>query len=250
LDFVSIMANCSIREAALMIHDWLVPPTVSSTTTNRREVKAIASSEANTSAHIVKPNKPLMFTLKGIDHAHPYLRHRGITEETVRAFGVGFFRGRGSMSGRIVIPIHNYRGELVAYAGRSIDATGPKYKLPAGFAKSVELFNLHRVLALPVESRGSVVVCEGFFDCMKVYQAGFPVVGLMGSSLSDAQEVVLRHFGRVILLLDADKAGREAAETIASRLVHSRLVRVIDLPCGRQPDQLSSDEIAAILGFL
>ena len=50
------------------------------------------------------------------------------------------------MSGRVVIPIHNERGELVAYAGRSIDGSEPKYKLPAGFHKSLELFNLHRAI--------------------------------------------------------------------------------------------------------
>jgi DNA primase len=54
---------------------------------------------------------------------HPYLRSRGIKEETAREFGVGFFSGKGSMSGRVVIPISNERGELVAYAGRSIDNT-------------------------------------------------------------------------------------------------------------------------------
>ena len=49
------------------------------------------------------------------------------------------------MHDRIVIPIHNREGELVAYAGRSIDGSEPRYKFPAGFHKSLELFNLHRV---------------------------------------------------------------------------------------------------------
>jgi DNA primase len=90
------------------------------------------------------------------------------------------------MSGRIVIPIHNAEGELVAYSGRALDeATEPRYKLPAGFNKSLELFNLHRALA---HSTVMVIVVEGFFDAMKVHQAGFPaVVALMGSSLSDVQ---------------------------------------------------------------
>ena len=74
------------------------------------------------------------------------------------------------MHDRIVIPIHNPEGELVAYAGRSIDGSEPRYKFPAGFHKSLELFNLHRV-----RGEVSVVLVEGFFDCMKVTQAGFPV---------------------------------------------------------------------------
>ena len=90
------------------------------------------------------------------------------------------------MHDRIVIPIHNSEGELVAYAGRSIDGSEPRYKFPAGFHKSLELFNLHRV-----KGEVSVVLVEGFFDCMKVTQAGFPCVALMGSTMSKAQEELL-----------------------------------------------------------
>src|SRR6202020_544957 len=142
-------------------------------------------------------NKPLNFQLRSIEHTHPYLAARGITKETAEQFGVGFFSGKGSMSGRIVFPIHNEQGELVAYAGRAIDDSEPRYKLPAGFHKSVELFNLHRAIG-ESGTTGHVVVVEGFFDGMKVSQAGLPCVGLMGSSLSEAQEVLLaRHFKNV-----------------------------------------------------
>src|ERR1019366_7157892 len=102
----------------------------------------------------------------------------GITDDTARAFGVGIFSGKGTMHGRCVVPIHNPKGELVAYAGRAIDGTEPKYKFPVGFHKSVELYNLNRI------SKGecAVVVVEVFFDCMTVSQAGYPCVALMGCS--------------------------------------------------------------------
>src|SRR5260221_14612843 len=91
-------------------------------------------------------NKPLGFELKNLNRAHPYLTERGIGPETVSVFRLGFC-SHGSMAERIVIPIHNPAGELVAYAGRwpgnPPDAVS-KYKLPAGFGKSLELFNLHR----------------------------------------------------------------------------------------------------------
>src|SRR6266545_2097618 len=105
------------------------------------------------------------------------------------------------MSGRCVIPIHNEAGELVAYAGRAIDGTEPRYKLPAGFHKGQEIFNLHRAIA--GEARGLIVV-EGFFDAMKVHQAGYPfVVALMGCSLTAAQEeLLLANTGMVLLMLD------------------------------------------------
>lgn len=253
LDFVSIMANCSIRDAALTLRDvFLAAPSPASPTTKKEDEAKKDFPPATHSENAGDEfNKPLTFALKEIDHVHPYLRQRGITEETAKVFGVGYFAGRGSMSGRVVVPIQNERGELIAYAGRSIDATEPKYKLPAGFKKSAELFNLQRVIALPESSRGRVIVCEGFFDCMKVHQAGLhAVVGLMGSTLSDAQEKVLHQFAHVILFLDGDEAGREAARGIAARLIHHTFVRVIDLPDGKQPDQLASAEIQALLsGF-
>lgn len=249
LDFVSIMANCSIRDAALMLRDWFLLSSVSSSSTTGKgsEVKEKLVSENAIETGDEENNKPLTFALKEINHAHPYVLQRGITAETATTFGVGFFPGRGSMSGRVVIPIHNNNGELVAYAGRSIDGTEPKYRLPTGFKKSAELFNLHRVRALSDCDR--VIVCEGFFDCMKVHQAGFSaVVGLMGSSLSDAHEKSLKKYARVILFLDGDDAGREAAHTISQRLAHHTFVRIIDLPDGKQPDELSSDEIKIVLG--
>ena len=149
------------------------------------------------------------------------------------------------MSGLVVIPIHNERGELIAYAGRSIDATEPKYRLPAGFRKADVLFNLHRV-----SSREQVIVVEGFFDCMKVHQAGaLEVVALMGSSLSDAQEYLLAQFARVIIFLDGDEAGRGAARTIALRLGTKTFIKMIEVADGEQPDQMSSEKIQTILGF-
>jgi len=110
------------------------------------------------------------------------------------------------VNGRIVIPIHNEKGELIAYAGRSIDGAEPKYKLPPGFKKSEVLFNLHRVLQ---KGKGTdlVIVVEGFFDVMMVCQASFAnVVALMGASMSEAQEKLLSQFKHVVLFLDGDQA--------------------------------------------
>jgi DNA primase len=143
-----------------------------------------------------------------------------------------------------VIPIHNQNGELVAYAGRSIDGSEPRYKFPAGFHKSQELFNLSRVIG-----EYAVVLVEGFFDCMKVTQAGFPCVALMGSTMSNAQQNLLaEHFGQVMLMLDGDGTGQKAKEEIHERLQHVVYqVAAVDLPDGVQPDQLSTPEIENIL---
>ena len=141
------------------------------------------------------------------------------------------------MSGRLVFPIHDPGGELVAYCGRSLDGAEPRYKFPAGFAKSRVVFNLHRAAATQAPS---VIAVEGFFDCLKVHQAGFrSVVALMGAGLYERQqELLVERFRKVVLMLDGDEAGRRASSAIAARL--GCRVRVIDLATGVQPDQLSS----------
>lgn len=245
LDFVAVMESCSIREAAQKLHEWFgtssasAPKKIDSSTAVKKKTVDDAKKGS-----VGEENKSLTFTLRGIDSSHEYLRLRGLTEETARTFGVGFFPGRGTMNGRVVIPIHNEKGELVAYAGRTIDDAEPKYKLPTGFKKSAVLFNLHRVLALESQ-QDMVIIVEGFFDCMKVWQFGNQnVIALMGSTISVEQSELLKPFEKIILLLDGDQAGREGSVAIANTLHHSHFVKVLSLPAGMQPDQMSSHEVA------
>jgi DNA primase len=258
LDFVAAMESCTVRVAALILQKWFMgerteknigaaasPPELVA-----KKKEPVGESASEEEGRGVLVNKPLPFALRGVDTSHPYLAHRGIKKEMADHFGAGFFSGKGSMSGRIVFPIHNAEGELVAYAGRALDeATEPRYKLPGGFNKSLELFNLHR--ALQSNDRGMVIVVEGFFDAMKVHQAGFPcVIALMGSSLSDVQAELLTAFDRVLLMLDGDEAGREAAPKIAAQLVPHLMVRIAAVPEGKQPDLLSTGEIKRILEMI
>ena len=241
LDFISTMENCSIREAALRLQDWFAPAQqVLPPVQNQAKTESANSLFLSPS----RDNKPLPFALSYIDYSHPYLTERGVDPATAHHFGVGYNRGQGSMAGRIVIPIHDENGVLVAYAGRSVDLTKPRYRFPARFRKSLVLFNLHRAT---VESK-SVVVVEGFFDCFKVYQAGLRcVVALMGCSLSLRQEQLLReHFEEVVLLLDGDKAGRTAGAAIAERLISKVSTRIVEIPAESQPDQLGADQIRCL----
>jgi DNA primase len=238
LDFIAAMENCSVREAALKLQDWFtVPQPLRSPRVSQPEV--LPSHDATPSA-----NQPLSFALSHIDCGHPYLTERGVHPETARHFGIGYNRGKGSMAGRVVVPIHDENGFLVAYAGRSVDETYAKYRFPPRFRKSLVLFNIHRAAA----HGESVVVVEGFFDCIKVHQAGLPcVVALMGCSLSIRQEELLQqHFREVILLLDGDKVGRSAGAIIAKRLVATLSTRLVEVPDGSQPDQMGADQIRCL----
>ena len=70
----------------------------------------------------------------------------------------------------------------------------------------------------------------------------------MGVTLSEAQEQLLRErFPKLVLMLDGDEAGRRASQQLAARLRGKVLLSVVEVPSGRQPDQLSSEEIGRIL---
>ena len=239
LDFVAAMEGCSLFEAAQRLQAMTSSSAPLSLTPNGKELVTKRR----------KVSSPLKFKLTGIDYAHPYLAKRGLSEKTAIDFGVGYYAGPGLMHGRLVIPIHNGDGELVAYCGRSVDQRQPRYRVPPAFAKSEVLFNMHRASS---GQDNFVVVVEGFFDCMKVHQAGVrSVVGLMGSALYEPQRhVLVERFRHVTLMLDGDPAGRKASAIIAETLRPHCKVRVVLLPDGVQPDQLAAEDIAKVLPSL
>jgi DNA primase len=146
----------------------------------------------------------------------------------------------------MVFPIHDPEGQLVAYAGRSLDGSEPRYLFPPGFPKSQVVFNLHRAVW---ESAKCALVVEGFFDCLRVHQSGYRnVVALLGVSLSEMQEkLLLERFGRLVLMLDGDEAGQRASRQLAARLQGRVSLSLVKVPSGLQPDQLSSEEIRRIV---
>ena len=127
----------SIREAGQVLTKNLVeekePHTVAKTVekTTEREAppakkageradkasSAQAPAAAPPQGETLSRNEPLTFTLKNIEPDHPSVKTLGIQEDTLTAFGVGYYRGRGMMGNRIVIPIYNPSRQLVAYAG-------------------------------------------------------------------------------------------------------------------------------------
>ena len=189
--------------------------------TEHREVATLAAEaatnaqQATSDADEPPPNQPLTFTFRHLDPTHPFLAEQGLTEETIATFGLGYHAGRGILHGRIVIPIHDDQGQLIAYAGRwpGNDAPEgePKYKFPPNFHKSLVLYNLHRAREHAGEG---LIVVEGFFSgVFTLWQQGRKnVVAIMGSALSEAQERLIVQTvgqrGRVLLIFDDDEAGK------------------------------------------
>jgi DNA primase len=256
LDFVKRKEGVDIREAAELIRSWFTIPNTGQKANGRRRngghgepIKRAIREKP------IKPlrNRPLGFTLRRLDPAHPYLKERGLTPETITAFGVGYC-GSGSMSGRIAIPIHNRDGQLVAYAGRWPGVAPdqrPRYKVPRGFRKSLEVFNLHR--AMTADPGLPLIVVEGYFGCMKIWQAGFHrVVAIMGCCMSEMQAARIGEAAgesdKVRLLFDNDESGHMGVSRARGQLKTFVKVEVIELSETEQPpDCLSSEAIRALL---
>lgn len=200
------------------------------------------------------PNKPLNFQLnwKDLKVDHPYFADRGLLPETVAAFGLGFVV-KGVLKNRVAIPIHGEKGELVAYAcrwpGEPPDGT-PKYKFTTGFKRSLELFNLIRSIHESIDQ--PLIIVEGFFDCMKLWQCGLKrVVALMGSTLSVVQEELIRKHtdsrSQVIVMLNEDGAGRAGREDIVQRLAPWLFIKAhVFERAGQQSEHLTIEKVAAL----
>jgi DNA primase len=207
-------------------------------------------------------NEPLNFRLKDLDPDHPYLRNRGFSREIMDKFGVGFC-SKGVFAGRIAIPLHNNEAELIGYAGRVIDntmisTTNPKYLFPGKreqegdiveFRKSLFLYNGHRF----TEPLDDLVLVEGFASVWWLTQCGFPeAVAIMGWSLSPEQRDLLFELtnpqGRIWILADGDKAGKQCAADLPRELAQRRFVKVI-MNEGKQPTDYSEEELKSMLGI-
>jgi DNA primase len=263
LDFVAKKEKVSLPKAARLLVEWFNLKIESSENDPPLREKSDSRVRDNkeTKREAAKPvapedekgeNKPLEFVLKNLQPEHPYLTERGLSPEIIQTFGLGFCQ-KGLLTGRIAIPIHNPKGELVAYAGRwPGDTDKEKYLFPKGFKKSLELFNLDRAGKEPSDK--PLVIVEGFFDCMMLHQHGCrKVIALMGSSLSPAQEGLIRKQtdsnSHVIVMLDEDEAGQNAREEIAGRLAKFCFVKVhlFEEP-GTQPEHLSFEEVQDLIG--
>ena len=268
LDFICKMEKCSIHAAALKAIEWFkLDPEAMTAGDNKAEPAEpktsapAATKSAARSAAVPKaapesnvPNPALKFRLDKLERAHPYLtEQRGLTPETIIDFGIGFC-SKGMMADRIAIPIHNVKGEVVAYAGRFVGEPPegtPKYKLPPGFRKSQELFNIDRAAKQPADE--PLVIVEGFFDAMKLHQHGcHKVVALMGSTMSTAQEDLIRQHtnsqSHVIVMLDENDAGKAGREDIACRLSKFCFVRVHQFSQpDMEPEHLTADEVQQLM---
>ena len=238
-DFTRPNSGKSAKTASRTSKKKTAAPPSSVTRKTAQKPKPDASEDVETEP---RQNKPFGRELE-LEHEHPFLIERGIEPELAEEYGIGFCNA-GIMKGRIAIPIHSLEGEVMAYAGRYASEDIPegtdRYRFPKRFLKSLELYNLHRAVAL---KKRYLVIVEGYWSAIRLNEAGIPAAALMGTSLSPAQGELVRKAGfrHAILLLDGDEAGRKAAPEAAFVLSQHVYVRTMELPDDVKPDTVSED---------
>jgi DNA primase len=258
LDLVAAKDGVTVREAALRLQRFFLgdddghPPPSAPAGVSGPRPSGPRPSPAAAAATVGRPkrqapvNPPLTLSLQLLpDHPH-IVQDRRLLSATADDFGVGYC-ARGILAGSIAFPICNEDGVLVAYAGRrlkwsDIEQEG-KYRFPKGFRKDHVLYNLHR--ALPHAAKGLVLV-EGFFSVLKLFEAGVSAVAaVMGSDLSEHQAALAAKANHVIVLFDGNEAGRKGAASAAGRLTEIGVpVTLVELPEGWEPEDCTRQQLA------
>ena len=204
-----------------------------------------------------------------------YYHSRGYTDNTIRRFGLGYapegfhnlldhLRGKGyrddeltaaflaarSRNGsgrlydifrnRVMIPIIDIRGNVIAFGGRVLDDSKPKYLNTSDtlvFKKTNNLFALNFAKA---SKEGHLILCEGYMDVIALHQAGFTnAVAALGTSFTEEHaRLIARYADEVILVFDADAAGQKGAKRAIGLLRETGVhIRVITIPDGKDPDE-------------
>ena len=203
-----------------------------------------------------------------------YLQRREVAPEITAAYGIGFApQRRDSLSqalraaghkpevaatlglirrgergdwydllhNRLIFPIRDHQGQPIAFAGRVLDNSLPKYiNSPESplYRKSNTLFGLDLALR-EIRLASAAIVVEGYFDHLALYRAGVKnVVATCGTALTDSHIALLKkHAERIYLLFDGDNAGRTATVRAMELCLEQKLpAYVVTLPNGEDPD--------------
>ena len=202
------------------------------------------------------------YATDGRDNLQRHLRAKGVEESSMLEAGlIGKPEDGGScfdrFRNRIIIPIHDERGRVVAFGGRSLDPDGmPKYlnspETPL-FQKRFMLFNFHRARQHAFDSKTAIVV-EGYMDAIAIWQAGIKhVVASLGTAFTEQQIAKMwRLAPEPTICFDGDSAGVKAAYRAIDRTLpelkggHSFYFSL--LPAGQDPDDLIREK--GVTGFL
>ena len=154
--------------------------------------------------------------------------------------------GRGVQ--RETIPVRDEDGNLLTISQRRTDSDeDPKYTLMKDIKKEATLYNLHIAKEYTGLDR-TLILVEGFVDVWSLSLLGiYNVVAMMGTYVTPNQARLLwKYSENIIVMLDPDDAGREAAPKVAEMLQQGASVQVIELPDGKDPKNLTYMDLVTL----
>lgn len=223
-----------------------------------------------------KMESDLVETDEGRDIGLQYFTHRGVTDEAIKAFHLGYALDRNSLTeearkagfnldilkslgligtsqqgreydrfrGRVIFPILNTAGKVIAFGGRDLKGGLAKYiNSPESelYKKSNELYGIYQAKS-SIVSEDKCFLVEGYMDVIGMWQSGMKnVVASSGTALTDGQIAMIHRFtDNITLIYDGDNAGIKASLRGIDMLLSHRLnVKVMLLPDGDDPDSFA-----------
>lgn len=174
-----------------------------------------------------------------------HLRKKGFKDEEIVAANLAFKRSSGKgivdrFSDRVMFPIIDLRGNVIAFGGRILTDQKPKYLNTSDtlvFKKSSNLFSLNNAKNTGLRT---LILCEGYMDVIALNAAGFHnAVATLGTALTAEQALLMKRYAdEVIICYDADEAGQKATAKAIDILRNAGLIiRVLNIPDGKDPDE-------------
>jgi DNA primase len=177
-----------------------------------------------------------------------FLNKREVSEDTAKEFKLGFAPSwsDGFFKHRVMFPIQNPQGKVIAFSGRAVGDAQPKYlNSPESpiFSKGKTLYNFHRAREAARQT-GTIIVVEGQMDVISMWQAGYKnVVAPLGTALTvDQLELLWSVVNEPIICFDGDVAGLRASnraiDLALKNMRGEKSLRIVQLPPGHDPDSL------------
>jgi DNA primase len=216
LDLVAKIEKTEIRQSAILISEWF---DIDKKTDGKEKPKAEEPSEPKIK---FGKNPPLKFAgLKNLDPEHSFFKQNNFSKEIVKYFEAGFFTGKGIMKNRVAIPIHDFDGVLVGYAGQKPIKSRVEYKFAENFRPDFEIYNIHKAKKIE-EFKNELFIVKDCFDVWKLHEAGIKnAVALLADYPSPQQiktlEEVLKEDTKIICVLKNNLLEKERWLDLATK---------------------------------
>ncbi len=225
-------------------------------------------------------------TAKGNEKALDYIKRRGLSSSTIKSFGIGyapeswsalidFMKTKGYSAeelaegglakkreggtyydvfrDRVMFPIFDVRGNVIAFGGRTLNDNQSKYLNSPETLIYKKKDNLFAMNIAKNSKAGQFLLMEGYMDVVSLHQNGFDnAVASLGTAFTPQQAAVLKRYAdKAVLCYDADEAGQKAADRAGAILREADIkTRVLTITDGKDPDEYINNKGKEMFGLL